>query len=98
MAKKTQLRLTRAGTIINVTSTKQESDIYQALLEVIANIHSKYEVKLHHDPQWHLKYIVEIYGKIIRMMISAIILIPRVYGLMVAYYRCWIPKEKNILF
>ena len=59
MAKKTQLRLTRAGTIINVTSTKQESDIYQALLDVIVNIHRKYEVKLHHDPQWHLKYIVE---------------------------------------
>lgn len=59
MAKKSQLRLTRAGTIINVTSIKQESDIYQALLDVVANIHTKYKLKLHHDPQWHLKYIVE---------------------------------------
>ncbi len=59
MAKKLQLRETRAGTVINVTSTKQESDVYQALRKVIVDISSKYGLCLHHDPYWYLKYIVE---------------------------------------
>ncbi len=59
MAKKSQLRQTRAGTIINVTSRKQESDVYQALHVVIANLSDKYRLRLHHDPYWYLKYIVE---------------------------------------
>ena len=59
MAKKLQLRETRAGKVINVNSVKQESDVYQALHKVIANINAKYGLHLHHDPYWYLKYIVE---------------------------------------
>ena len=59
MAKKLQLRETRAGTVINVNSAKQESDIYQALRKVIDSINTKYGLRLHHDPYWYLKYIVE---------------------------------------
>lgn len=59
MAKKNQLRETRAGTVINVTSKKQESDVYQALQKVIEGISYNYGLRLHHDPLWHLKYIVD---------------------------------------
>ena len=34
MAKKAQLRATRAGTVINTTSQKQESDVIRALTVV----------------------------------------------------------------
>ena len=59
MAKKLQLRETRTGTVINVTSTKQESEVYQALLSVVSTIGDKYGLRLHHDSDWHLRYIVE---------------------------------------
>ncbi len=59
MAKKLQLRQTRTGTVINVTSAKQESEVYQALQTVVANITDKYGLLMHHDPYWFLKYIVE---------------------------------------
>lgn len=59
MAKSDQLRQTRAGTVINTTSRKQESDVYLALTSVMEKIASAYGLRLHHDLSWHLKYIVD---------------------------------------
>ena len=59
MAKSDQLCQTRAGTVINTTSRKQESDVYLALTLVMERIASAYGLRLHHDLNWHLKYIVD---------------------------------------
>lgn len=60
MARKHQLRAQRAGTVINVTSKKQETDIIQALTQVVDYISLKFgtKVSLVHDKQWYLKDIV----------------------------------------
>ena len=60
MARKHQLRVQRAGTVINVTSKKQESDIIQALQQVVDHISAKFgkRVTLVHEPQWYLRDIV----------------------------------------
>lgn len=58
MAKKDQLRLTRAGTIINATSKEQEKTVIQALELVAEKIQSTYSVKLEHKKDWLLKDIV----------------------------------------
>lgn len=61
MAKKHQLRKIRAGTVINVTSKKQETDVIQALTRVVNHIAKKFgkKIALVHKKQWHLKDIVE---------------------------------------
>ena len=59
MAKSDQLRQTRAGTVINTTSRKQESDVYLALTSVMEKIAAAYGLRLHHDLNWHLKYVVD---------------------------------------
>lgn len=61
MAKKAQLRLTRAGTVINTTSQKQETEAIQALLLVLDYLSSKFgkKVNLIHEAQWYLKDIVK---------------------------------------
>jgi type II restriction enzyme len=60
MARKHQLREQRAGTVINVTSKKQESDIIKALRQVEARLNGKFATKisLAHEKQWYLKDIV----------------------------------------
>lgn len=60
MARKHQLRVQRAGTVINVTSKKQESDIIQALQQVVDHISAKFgkRVSLVHEPQWYLRDII----------------------------------------
>lgn len=58
MAKKDQLRLTRAGTIINATSKEQEKTVIQALELVAEKIQGTYGVKLEHKKDWLLKDIV----------------------------------------
>lgn len=60
MARKHQLRAQRAGTIINVTSKKQESDIIMALNQVVEYLQTKFGTKitLVHEKQWHLSKIV----------------------------------------
>lgn len=58
MAKRDQLRLTRAGTIINATSKEQEKTVVQALELVAEKIKSNYGVKLEHKKDWLLKDIV----------------------------------------
>jgi len=60
MAKKHQLRQTRSGTVINTTSAGQERDIYQALKQVAETIGKQYQLHLHHDSAWPLKYIVDL--------------------------------------
>lgn len=59
MSDKHLLRKTRLGTIINVSSKKQETDIIVALREVIDKIGKNYPVKLVHFGKWHLKDIVK---------------------------------------
>ena len=61
MAKKQQLRTTRAGTIINVTSKKQETDAVRALAAVVDHLSDKYKEKLFlvHDSQWPVGAIVD---------------------------------------
>lgn len=60
MARKHQLRQQRAGTVINVTSKKQESDIIKALNQVVVSLQAKFGAKitLVHEKQWHLRDIV----------------------------------------
>ena len=60
MARKHQLRDQRAGTVINVTSRKQESDVILALGQVVDHLLEKFakQVTLAHEKQWYLKDIV----------------------------------------
>ena len=60
MARKHQLREQRAGTVINVTSKKQESDIIMALQQVVDRLDRKFgkKISLAHEKQWYLKDIV----------------------------------------
>lgn len=60
MARKDQLRKQRTGTVINVTSKKQELDIMRALQQVVDYISAKFSkrIVLVHERQWYLKDIV----------------------------------------
>lgn len=60
MAKKDELRKIRAGTIINVTSKKQETEVIQALTQVVEYLIRKFNKKitLIHQKQWLLKDII----------------------------------------
>ena len=60
MARKQQLRQQRAGTVINVTSKEQESDVIKALVRVVNRLDRRFAKKivLAHEKQWHLKDIV----------------------------------------
>ena len=61
MAKKGELRAIRAGTIINVTSKKQETEVIQALVRVVDFLTHEFgkKISLVHDKQWYLRDIVE---------------------------------------
>lgn len=60
MAKKQQLRGIRAGTVINVSSKKQETEVIQALARVVKHLERKLnrKVTLVHQNRWLLKDIV----------------------------------------
>lgn len=60
MARKHQLRQQRAGTVINVTSKEQESDVIKALERVVNRLGRRFAKKivLAHEKQWQLKDIV----------------------------------------
>lgn len=60
MARKSDLRVQRAGTVINVTSQKQESDVVKALIRVTDALQERFPAKftLVHEKQWYLKDIV----------------------------------------
>lgn len=60
MAKKDQLREQRTGTVINITSKKQETEIIQALKVVESIITTNFSnIVLYHEKQWLLKHIVQ---------------------------------------
>lgn len=61
MARKHQLRAQRAGTVINTTSAKQETDVIQALRQVESHLRATFgrKIVLVHEKQWALKEIVE---------------------------------------
>ncbi|MBM4018812.1 MAG: restriction endonuclease [Planctomycetes bacterium] len=60
MARKNQLRVQRAGTVINLTSKQQESDVIKALVRVVECLGRKFnkKISLVHARQWRLKDIV----------------------------------------
>jgi type II restriction enzyme len=58
MARKHQLREQRAGTVINITSKKQETQIGRALSEVATRIVAAFGVTLVHESQWKLAAVV----------------------------------------
>lgn len=58
MARKSDLRKQRTGTVINMTSKKQESDLGIALAAVVEHIESVFDVELEHTQQWKLSDIV----------------------------------------
>jgi type II restriction enzyme len=61
MARKADLRKQRTGTVINVTSKKQESEIIQALFQVEQRLRQEYgdSLILKHESTWSLYSIVE---------------------------------------
>ncbi len=59
MAKKEQLRVLRAGTVINTTSKRQEKDIAVALQAVIERLGRAHPITLVHEREWRLCDIVE---------------------------------------
>lgn len=60
MARSNQLRVQRAGTIINVTSRQQETTLIKALNKVVEHLNDKFSKRiiLAHENQWYLKDIV----------------------------------------
>lgn len=59
MARKDDLRRQRAGTVINLTSKKQESQLGRALEDAVTAILGEFDVRLHHEPNWLLRDIVK---------------------------------------
>ena len=58
MARKHQLRKQRAGTVINLTSKKQETRLGKALMAVAERLQANHRVKLQHERQWKLADVV----------------------------------------
>jgi type II restriction enzyme len=60
VARKDDLRARRAGTVINLTSKKQETALGRALRKVVAQLQREFAgVQLHHEPRWRLVDIVD---------------------------------------
>ncbi|HEX5527730.1 MAG TPA: EcoRI family type II restriction endonuclease [Solirubrobacterales bacterium] len=59
MSRKADLRLQRTGTVINMTSSAQETKLGKALKAVIARIEGEFAVRLQHDRDWRLHGIVQ---------------------------------------
>lgn len=58
MAHKNRLRVNRAKTVINMTSSKQETALGQALQQVVVRLAEDFDISLHHDANWKLEDIV----------------------------------------
>ena len=59
MAKKQDLRKQRAGTVINITSKRQEHALSRALIRVCEKLQLKFPgIKLIHESQWRLPTII----------------------------------------
>jgi len=59
MARKHQLRKQRAGTVINLTSKKQEGRLGKALTAVADRLRSQFGVVLQHEREWKLADVVD---------------------------------------
>lgn len=59
MSNKQQLRAQRVGTVINLTSKKQEERVGQALFSVVEKLETRYGNIFHHEKSWKLKDVVE---------------------------------------
>lgn len=59
MARKLDLRVQRAGTVINLTSKAQETALGVALQEVVARLRQEFHVKLVHEREWRLVEVVD---------------------------------------
>lgn len=59
MAKKDDLRVQRANTVINTRSKRQEKALDRALNTVVQELSAKFPgIRLHHDVEWKLKDVV----------------------------------------
>ncbi len=58
MARKADLRRQREGTVINLTSKKQETELGRALLAVETKIQDEFDVLLDHRKTWRLSAII----------------------------------------
>ena len=60
MARKADLRLQRAGTVVNLTSKQQETALGKAVKKVVARLQVEFpDVQLHHKQSWRLADIVD---------------------------------------
>jgi type II restriction enzyme len=59
VARKANLRIQRAGTVINLTSSKQETALGHALQEVVAKLIADFGIPLEHKKDWVLTEVVE---------------------------------------
>jgi type II restriction enzyme len=58
MARKDGLRVTRAGTVINLTSAQQEGVLGAALATVIERLEAEFKVSLNHAREWRVADVV----------------------------------------
>lgn len=58
MSRKDQLRGQRAGTVINVSSLKQEDRCTKALSNVAERLKGEFGIELHHEREWKLAAVV----------------------------------------
>lgn len=63
MAEKHRLRLNRAGTVINLTSRQQESNLGKALTRVLVRIAENFDVEVQHQKKWTLDQVVKHLGE-----------------------------------
>jgi len=59
MAQKERLRLNRYGTVINVTSSKQELQLVEALSDATEHLIERFRLQLRHDKRVMLSHIVD---------------------------------------
>lgn len=53
-----ELRVSRTGTVINLTSSQQEGDMAEALVEVVDRLVAKFGTRFEHVRQWRLHELV----------------------------------------
>ena len=59
MSRKHDLRIQRTGTVINLTSKRQEKRLGNSLRVLSSELEAKFEIRLHHEKQWLLKDVVD---------------------------------------
>ena len=59
MSSKHELRTQRTGTVINLSSRTQESELGRALKAVVDRLIDEFEVALNHEKQWFLSSVVD---------------------------------------